>query len=82
MGAGWSHETVHDHPERVRWLVLVNTFAHNGLTVGERLENRVYTRTKATTSRIAGGLCTSAVFAYASPDGAKILAEGWGGTGG
>lgn len=33
-------------------------------------------------SRIAGGLCTSAVFEYASPGGARILAERWGGTGG
>ena len=30
-----------DHPERVGRLVLVNAFAHNGLTVRERLENRV-----------------------------------------
>src|SRR5215218_1626895 len=34
-------QIANDHPERVRRLVLVNTFAHNGLTVRERLENRV-----------------------------------------
>src|SRR5215208_7067830 len=41
QGGALALQIAHDHPERVRRLVLVNTFAHNGLTVGERLENRV-----------------------------------------
>src|SRR5215216_1541877 len=41
QGGAVALQIAHDHPERVRRLVLVNTFAHNGLTIGERLENRV-----------------------------------------
>jgi pimeloyl-ACP methyl ester carboxylesterase len=41
QGGAVALQIVHDHPERVRRLVLVNTFAHNGLAVRERLENRV-----------------------------------------
>jgi pimeloyl-ACP methyl ester carboxylesterase len=41
QGGAVALQIAHDHPERVRRLVLVNTFAHNGLTVRERLENRV-----------------------------------------
>jgi len=41
QGGAVALQIVHDHPERVRRLVLVNAFAHNGLTVRERLENRV-----------------------------------------
>jgi pimeloyl-ACP methyl ester carboxylesterase len=41
QGGAVALQIVHDHPERVRRLVLVNAFAHNGLTVRERLENRI-----------------------------------------
>jgi pimeloyl-ACP methyl ester carboxylesterase len=41
QGGAVALQIAHDHSERVRRLVLVNTFAHNGLTIGERLENRV-----------------------------------------
>jgi pimeloyl-ACP methyl ester carboxylesterase len=41
QGGAVALQIAHDHPERVRRLVLVNTFAHNGLTVRERLQNRV-----------------------------------------
>src|ERR687890_2062277 len=41
LGYSQGGAVAHDHPERVRRLVLVNTLAHNGLTIGERLENRV-----------------------------------------
>jgi pimeloyl-ACP methyl ester carboxylesterase len=40
QGGAVAQRFAHDHPERVRRLVLVNTFAHNGLTARERLENR------------------------------------------
>jgi len=41
QGGAVALQIANDHPERVRRLVLVNAFAHNGLTVRERLENRV-----------------------------------------
>src|SRR5919112_1831249 len=41
QGGAVALQIAHDHPEQVRRLVLVNAFAHNGLTVRERLENRV-----------------------------------------
>jgi len=41
QGGAVALQIAHDHPERVRRLVLANAFAHNGLTVRERLENRV-----------------------------------------
>ena len=44
QGGAVALQIVHDHPERVRRLMLVNAFAHNGFTVRERLENRVSLR--------------------------------------
>jgi pimeloyl-ACP methyl ester carboxylesterase len=41
QGGAVALQIAHDHSERVRRLVLVNTFAPNGLTIGECLENRV-----------------------------------------
>jgi len=41
QGGAVALQIAHDHPERVRRLVLVNAFAHNGLTLRERLENLI-----------------------------------------